>query len=570
MAFHYLPKSATSKNVVLTNQLNLYREIRTFLLDRGFRLRPACANAFLHEAARARLLASLRLESLARKRFGEDPNATAFPAAERPRRRTWDVLFDDYAAEKQLAERTKRSWKNNLLKLMVFAGVDHPADLVFDHVERFRDHLRASGTVSNHTIRFGYIGAARAFLNWCIARAHRSADNPAAAVIVFPEPRHVLREPGLSDEEALDVLAATLGPRAPNISDRTADARRWIPWLCAYTGARIDEIAQIRQEDVRQTKYNPLHPDPVWYIDLTPEAGHIKTGVFRHVPIHPDLVELGFLEFVGSREGRRLFVDPASVRSRDDLRGVTASTSNRLGRWIRTIVADPAVRPNHGWRHRFISLASTAKVDREKRDIITGHSSESRGARYGYRHPAELLDELMKMVSHLQWLRHLRPELVDDAVARRSDIRQPAVRSRRRKDADPIPSPAIPVGASGSSPGGVGSDRAAGKKTAGWRRSRTAGTRRSRGADADPSAAVSTPGRPPGDDEALGRGERSDRDRDAAAFTNRRVARGRPSAGRAPSVGPIPAVSSTSLQADQGGGIQDPSFGSNSSTKTMT
>jgi hypothetical protein len=67
--------------------------------------------------------------------------------------------------------------------------------------------------------------------------------------------------------------------------------RRWVPWLCAYTGARAGEITQLRGVDViEQEGVNAIH--------ITPDAGTVKTGRGRTVPLHEHLVAQGFLKYV--------------------------------------------------------------------------------------------------------------------------------------------------------------------------------------------------------------------------------------------------------------------------------
>jgi integrase len=38
-------------------------------------------------------------------------------------------------------------------------------------------------------------------------------------------------------------------------------ARRWVPWLCAYTGARPGEMTQLRGRDVIETGRHPRATD---------------------------------------------------------------------------------------------------------------------------------------------------------------------------------------------------------------------------------------------------------------------------------------------------------------------
>src|SRR5262249_54790994 len=56
--------------------------------------------------------------------------------------------------------------------------------------------------------------------------------------------------------------------------------RYWVTTLLAYTGARLEEIAQLRKQDVFQI-------GEIWCIRITGEAGSVKnTASERDVPIH--------------------------------------------------------------------------------------------------------------------------------------------------------------------------------------------------------------------------------------------------------------------------------------------
>ena len=76
-----------------------------------------------------------------------------------------------------------------------------------------------------------------------------------------------------------------------------------MPWIGAYTGARISEICQLRAEDVSKV-------EDIWCIKILPEAGLLKTvGSERVVPVHPALIKIGLLEFVGKAKSGPLFED---------------------------------------------------------------------------------------------------------------------------------------------------------------------------------------------------------------------------------------------------------------------
>lgn len=70
----------------------------------------------------------------------------------------------------------------------------------------------------------------------------------------------------LTDEETAAILRAANAPAGLRVKPKMAAARRWVPWLLAYTGARLGEMVQLRGQDVRQE-------GNVWTLNITPEAG---------------------------------------------------------------------------------------------------------------------------------------------------------------------------------------------------------------------------------------------------------------------------------------------------------
>lgn len=85
----------------------------------------------------------------------------------------------------------------------------------------------------------------------------------------------------------------------------------WLPLVAYFTGARTNEIAQLDTADIREIDGHPCFDfcpdDPKAF-----EAKRVKTEEARQVPIHPRLIELGFLEYVNSQlqaKQKKLFGD---------------------------------------------------------------------------------------------------------------------------------------------------------------------------------------------------------------------------------------------------------------------
>lgn len=114
-----------------------------------------------------------------------------------------------------------------------------------------------------------------------------------------------------------------------------------MPWLCAYSGVPVGEITQLRRKDIR-------HDGGVPVFRITPEAGTVKTKRFRDVTIHPHLIEMGFLDYVGIRTGT-LFYDPSRGRGGYAANPFSKKVGERLAAWVRKLgITDVGVDPNHG------------------------------------------------------------------------------------------------------------------------------------------------------------------------------------------------------------------------------
>lgn len=238
----------------------------------------------------------------------------------------------------------------------------------------FKDHRLEQGK-SLKTIRDGDLAALKALFEWAVANG-RMASNPAKAVKIITPKRNLSRSKGFTDAEAEAILMHAMHHKgATRAAKKTAAAKRWVPWLCAYTGARVGEMVQLRREDVRQE-------GNAWVLTLSPDAGTIKGKVLREVPVHHHLVEVGFIEFVLSAPAGFLFLNPTGD-TEEKLRAARRTIKNRLVTFVREVAADPNVQPNHGWRHRFETLARECGLREDVTNAITGHATPGVAASYG-------------------------------------------------------------------------------------------------------------------------------------------------------------------------------------------
>ncbi|WP_176943563.1 tyrosine-type recombinase/integrase [Sphingomonas sp. YR710] len=289
-------------------------------------------------------------------------------------------VFADYVGERKPAPSTVKRWRPVIRALIAQLGHDDASRITTADLIAWKDRLlkQPGGRgvpMAARTVREIHLAAVKVVLGWAVENG-RIPLNPAAGVNVRVPKATRLRAKEFNDDEARKILQAALAAGQGRISAQHMLARRWVPWLCAYTGARVGEITQMRGQDVSQR-------DGVWTIRITPEAGTVKTGAARIVPIHDHLIEMGFLKIARASEGP-LFYDPRKGRGGSAGNPQSKKVAERIGAWVRKLgVSDSSIQPNHAWRHLFKSISRRAGMSTQACDVIQGHAARTEGEAYG-------------------------------------------------------------------------------------------------------------------------------------------------------------------------------------------
>ena len=294
-------------------------------------------------------------------------------------------LFDRYAASGAPNANTARRWRGKVSMLIEHLGHDDARRVTRADLNGWTAALIEKG-LAKKTIVDGYLPAVRS----AFAVAYEDGaipSNPAASLKVRGPKPVKLRERDLTDEEATTILRASLEPQSERLSSQHALARRWVPWLCAYTGARVGEITQLRAKDIVRT-------GDFWCIHITPEAGSVKTDEARLVPLHSHLVEQGVLGLAKAGDETPLFY---SEGAGSEVNPGSKLRASDLARWVRSHGVT-APQPNHGWRHRFKTQARVAGIPEYLADKIQGHAAATQGRSYGS-NPLELMRDAIEKLS---------------------------------------------------------------------------------------------------------------------------------------------------------------------------
>lgn len=189
----------------------------------------------------------------------------------------------------------------------------------------------------------------------------------------------------------------------------TRDHRFWLPFLSLFSGARLGELCQLLSSDVHEQH-------GVWIIWISAEGDkskRLKTkGSQRVVPIHPELIKLGFIEYVKAKQAANskwLFpeIEP-------DTRGTRVGTySGFYRRYIARIgVKEDKTINFHSYRHGFADALRDAGFLDHNFKFVLGHTQNSVTGRYGRLLEGDL-ETRTKIVSSVRYkdldLTHLYP-----------------------------------------------------------------------------------------------------------------------------------------------------------------
>lgn len=290
-------------------------------------------------------------------------------------------LFADYVASREAIGRGKgirKRWEPVFADLRKFISHDDARRLTKQNLLEWRDARLKM--LSAKTVGDVYLASVRTVLKWAVENDRLEA-NVAEKVRQEVPRKQRTREQGFTDAEAKVILRAArdyVPTAADNPSNteapETTAAKRWAPFLCAFTGARIAEITQVRKQDFRIEGGARI-------MRITPDAGSVKTGEFRDVPLHPQLAELGFLDFLDAAPDGPLFFRQKAGKA---ARTAATTVAGRISQWLQSLKVIPAgVAPSHGWRHRFKTVGREEGIADRTLDAIQGHASKTAGDNYG-------------------------------------------------------------------------------------------------------------------------------------------------------------------------------------------
>lgn len=216
---------------------------------------------------------------------------------------SWQDALDYYVQQSDLGVKTQSIYRQAWMSLAESAEVP-PRDLQHNHVMKWRDNvLRKSVSAGTAKNRMGHVSAI-----WHASRKARhiprDTPDPFEDIIIKVSKNRTTSRTQFTRDEMQIIFSAEPPTTASAVS---VHAGYWLPVLAAYYGGRLEELVGIEVADVVDEEVGL-----VFWIRPNSTRPNIKGGkkASRCLPIHPILVELGFLEYLkAAREAgtKRLF-----------------------------------------------------------------------------------------------------------------------------------------------------------------------------------------------------------------------------------------------------------------------
>jgi len=282
---------------------------------------------------------------------------------------------------KQLRQRTSHFINN--------AGVDAVSDVTSAHALTHRDLLLSEGR--SHKSNKDYLAAVSQFFKWCRLMQHTQI-NPFTDIKLQNKSNN-------GDDSArqrwqnCEVKSLIIATEYKEKSDEF----KWLTLLLLYQGFRPSEACQLRVDDIKQDS-------GYWCIKISDEGveQRLKNSNSRRlVPLHQQLVRLGFHEFVMNRKEtktQQIF----TYRPDNENEDWSRQYCQELGRLQTKIGMKPFERPTaYSFRHTLIDELKQKEVDENIVSQLVGHKNQKiTFGRYGKKYPIKLLSKKLNLVQY--------------------------------------------------------------------------------------------------------------------------------------------------------------------------
>ncbi|MEI6215573.1 MAG: site-specific integrase [Desulfuromonadales bacterium] len=363
-------KSLRSKNPI--NSVRLKNRLDGFLEQ----LFQACRlSAISQDEAQARLTAILtnRHSPPVAPAEGASVEIIPIPSRRRGGKRLSDAV-DAYSSEKEhgWTSKTKKEFAAMYNKLITglsdpyLQNLDRPALVAFrdslaregKHAKTVNKYLQTLSSVLRHASRLKWING-----------------NPAEGLTLQDNRREDEIRRAFTPQEIATIFLALQRDKSSFYS-ANSHARYWLPLLGIYTGARVNELAQLDVTDIITEKDIPA----IHITAVGDEEKRVKSeSSRRYLPIHRDLLILGFMKYVQNiaAQGHTKLFPSLKIGPNGYSHYFVKQFAGPKG-WLRSVLPGlPTGVAFHSFRHTVATMLKNAEEPERLIEELMGHKHAS-------------------------------------------------------------------------------------------------------------------------------------------------------------------------------------------------
>ncbi|PTP19722.1 integrase [Vibrio splendidus] len=241
-------------------------------------------------------------------------------------------------------------------------------------MQAYIEQLKAEGRSAKTSKE--YFSSVKQFFAWCYKQKLLKVNPCIDLNPKFKSKKHASEERDAWKASELDALFQNSG-----YQNKSEDFR-YITELQAYHGLRPNEACQLFIGNIQSE-------DDLWYLNITDKGDrqHLKNEhSLRQIPLHPEMVNKGFLEFVKARADQNALDTPLfSYEPYGDDHDWSKHYRVEFGKLQTKIGMEPGVRPTpYSFRHTFIDELKNAELAESLVSEYVGHANQSMTfGRYG-------------------------------------------------------------------------------------------------------------------------------------------------------------------------------------------
>lgn len=321
----------------------------------------------------ARLNAEIQTKLEAAKLIASTPETTSM-----------EELFERWKRERKPRPNSEAEYRR-AKDLFVRLNTDRPiAEYTSADARKFKDAIlvqnQPNGTPLSHSSRVKWFGSVKTLFKLADGNDLLTSNPFAKITLERPKRTKENKRTEWEIEELRTLFGSTIYTDGERPRGGAGEASYWLPVLALYHGFRAGELCQLDTADVvKKGGIDCLSISPS--AEDAGDAKSVKTDTsIRIVPIHSAVIALGFLDYVKSVKGKKLF---PQIRQ-DSIGRWAGNWSKWFGRHRRDLGLGDRWKDFHSFRHGWKSAARGAGIPKEIHDEITGHDNNGDvGSAYG-------------------------------------------------------------------------------------------------------------------------------------------------------------------------------------------